>query len=91
MELMVQAVWAFMVIACAWFCFEGSRFDRTPMRFLAFLAVGIGILHGANELHRLAEVLQGYPITRDTGWEILLPFVLVFVKYFHVVRVNLHG
>lgn len=88
MDLVIQAVWAFMVIACAWFCFEGSRFDRTPMRFLAFLAVGIGILHGANELARLADVLEGYPIKRDTGWEVLLPFGLVFFKYFHLVRAH---
>lgn len=91
MELIGQVIWTFMVIACAWFCFEGSRFDRTPMRFLAFLAVGIGILHGAAELHKLAEVAQGYPLERSTGWEILLPFALVFLKYFHVVRVRAHG
>lgn len=88
MELSIQALWAFLVIASAWFCFEGSRFDRTPMRFLAFLAVIIGVLHGAEELHRLAAVAQGYPLRRDTGWEILLPFTLVFTKYFHVVRAH---
>lgn len=88
MELPVQALWAFLVIASGWICFEGSRFDRTFMRFVAYLAVIISVLHGAEELHRLADVAQGYPLRRDTGWEILLPFLLVFTKYFHVVRAN---
>lgn len=89
MDLVIQSVWTFIVIACAWFCFEGSRFDRTPMRFLAFLAVGIGVLHGANELHRLADVLEGYPIQRNTGWEVWIPIALVFFKYFP--RASAHG
>ncbi|MBA4337970.1 MAG: hypothetical protein C0421_03900 [Hyphomonas sp.] len=88
MELLFQTLWTTMVIACGWFCFEGSRFDRTPMRFLAFIAIGICVLHGAHELHRLADALQGYPIETETGWEIWIPITLVFVKYFHVVRLN---
>ena len=84
-EIFIQTLWAFMIVLATWFCFEGSRFDPTPMRLVAFVAIGIGVLHSAHELGRLAEVLHGYPLDRQTGWEILLPFVLVILKYFGVV------
>lgn len=85
MDILIQTVWAFMIVLATWFCFEGSRFDRTPMRLVAFLAIGIGVLHSAHELARLADVLQGYPLDRQTGWEVFLPFGLVILKYFGLV------
>lgn len=85
MDILIQTLWAFLVVLATWFCFEGSRYDRTPMRFLAFVAVFIGVLHSWHELVRLADVLQGYAMDRQTGVEAYIPFALVIFKYFGLV------
>lgn len=90
MPLLMQAIWAIALLFATWVCFEGSRYDRTSMRLLAFLAVCIGVLHGCHELVQLAEVASGYPISRATGYEVVVPFLLAILKYFPLMR-RAHG
>lgn len=82
----IQVLWCFSILAATWFCFEGARFDRTPLRVLAFIAVAIGVLHGFHELMQLSLVMQGRSIDQQVGYEVLVPFILMATKYFHLVR-----
>lgn len=86
MTLFLQAAWAAALLFATWCCYEGSHKDPTRMRLIAFLAIFIGVLHGAHELNQLAEVVSGYPLDRATGYEVLLPLLLALFKYFPVVR-----
>lgn len=84
--IFAQAAWAIIILMAAWFCFEGARHDRTPMRILAFVAIFIGVLHGAAELHRLVQLLEGRPVDQKIGIEVFLPIVMAVSKYFPLVK-----
>lgn len=92
--IFTQTVWVVIILMATWFCYEGARFDRTPFRILAFLAIVVGVANGLHELGQLARVLQGYPIRRVYPVELFLLFGLVATKYFDLkrfIRVTPHG
>jgi|GEM_PF-2742713 len=92
--MVTQTVWVVIILLATWYCYEGARFDRTPLRLLAFLAIIVGVGHGLNELHKLALVLQGREFRFVFPIELILPFALVGGKYFHrqrLVRVPVDG
>ncbi len=89
--MILQTLWVISILLATWYVFEGVRLDRTLMRFIGFLAVVIGVLHGAHELVRLADLMQGrYVEDPKMGLEIILPFGLAVRKYAPLV-VRVHG
>lgn len=87
-DVLQQLAWLFVVLASTWFCFEGVRLDRTPVRLLGFLAVMIGGWHSFHELQRFGAVLQGYPVDGKIGLEVFFPAAMAVWKYAHIVRLH---
>lgn len=85
-EMLMQTLWATLILFSAFVCFESFRFDRQPLRFIGFVAMVIAILHGFHELGKVAAVFQRFPIDNFVGYEVWLPIGLAVWRQKPLVR-----
>ncbi|MEL7112107.1 MAG: hypothetical protein AAGK93_04080, partial [Pseudomonadota bacterium] len=68
-EMLMQTLWATIILFSAFVCFESFRFDTQPLRFIAHEVVDWETLKHGRHFPQLVEAVQDCNHHRDEAYE----------------------